>query len=427
MTGREHEEDRRRRLSSLLAAMSIPLRPFGRIARYWRAESRTISVGLVVHGVSALTGLLAGVALAASTGTLERLPGFILVVIASNGMRGMIFGAMGSRLGTAIGVGAWSTTLRTGSVLRVNAVSVTILTIVAAPAVAVLAWAGSLLMGGSLGNLSDFVVIAVVGGALSSAVVGVVTAFVSATSARWELDLDTVAAPIVTMAGDVVGVPSLALAALLAMRGSLTLGLAVVCILGVAAVLTLAAVRLHPNAARIVRASLPVLLVVMIVDLAAGGILQLNEGEFFTEAVFLILVPAFLEALGGFGGMYASRLGTKLHLGTIEAKAVPNPLAVLDSTLVVLLAVVLLPVVAACATGLAALTHSSAPALSNVVLVTVSAGLIATALSLAVGYYAAFATVQWGLDPDDHVLPIVTATMDLLGVICLAAAIPLLS
>ncbi|MCC7076340.1 MAG: magnesium transporter [Acidimicrobiia bacterium] len=427
MTGREHEDDRRRRLGSLFAAMSIPLQPMRRIGRHWQAESRTISLGLVVHGVSALTGLLAGYALAASTGTLESLPGFVLIVLASNGLRGMIFGAFGARLGTALGVGAWEATLRTGSVLRVNVVAVTILTIVTAPIIAVLAWLGSLLMGGTAGGLVDFIVIAVLGGVLSGVVVGVATAFLSAGCARWEWDLDTVAAPLVTMTGDVVGVPSLVLAAQLAGRGPVTAALATASVLLAVAVLARTVLRVHPDARRIVRTSLPVLLVVMLVDLGAGGVLQAERDEFFTQAVFLVLVPAFLEAIGGFGGMYASRLGTKLHLGTVEARPVPNPLAVLDSTLVVLLAVVVLPLVAVGASFIAATAGMASPGTGTVVAVTFAGGLVATALALATGYYAAYAAVQWGLDPDDHVLPIVTAAMDLVGVLCLAAAIPLLT
>ncbi|MBW3621285.1 MAG: magnesium transporter [Actinobacteria bacterium] len=41
-------------------------------------------------------------------------------------------------------------------------------------------------------------------------------------------------------------------------------------------------------------------------------------------------------------------------------------------------------------------------------------------------YGAAVATFRFGLDPDNHGIPIVTATMDLAGILCLVSAMTLL-
>jgi len=50
-------------------------------------------------------------------------------------------------------------------------------------------------------------------------------------------------------------------------------------------------------------------------------------------------------------------------------------------------------------------------------------GLLATVALSTVAYVAATATYRFGLDPDNHGIPIVTASMDLLGILCLVAAI----
>ena len=41
----------------------------------------------------------------------------------------------------------------------------------------------------------------------------------------------------------------------------------------------------------------------------------------------------------------------------------------------------------------------------------------------SVGYYAATTTFRFGLDPDNHTIPLVTSGMDLMGVICLVVAL----
>jgi len=43
-----------------------------------------------------------------------------------------------------------------------------------------------------------------------------------------------------------------------------------------------------------------------------------------------------------------------------------------------------------------------------------------------VAYTAATVSFRHGYDPDNHGIPIVTATMDLAGVLCLVAAVTLL-
>ena len=73
--------------------------------------------GVVALALSTAAGFVAGLILGSITGTLELLPGLLVLIPASVGMRGMIFGAMGARLGTGIAAGVFEPTLRRGSVL----------------------------------------------------------------------------------------------------------------------------------------------------------------------------------------------------------------------------------------------------------------------------------------------------------------------
>src|SRR5919199_2867299 len=127
-------------------------------------------------------------------------------------------------------------------------------------------------------SVVDFVVISVVGGALSSVVVLLLTLGVAARSVSKGWDLDNVSAPLVTAAGDVVTLPSLFVATFL-------VGIPVVSpILGVAtAVLAVASLvaalksRL-PILTRILRESVPVLLIAGTVDVVAGLTIEKRLG-----------------------------------------------------------------------------------------------------------------------------------------------------
>src|SRR5438270_4827680 len=119
-------------------------------------------------------------------------------------------------------------------------------------------------------SVADFVVISVVGGALSSVIVLFLTLAVAARSVRKGWDLDNVSAPLVTAAGDVVTLPSLFLATYLVgirwVSPLLALGTAVL-----SAAALLAALRAGlPILRRIIRESMPVLLVAGVVDVLAG-------------------------------------------------------------------------------------------------------------------------------------------------------------
>ena len=50
---------------------------------------------------------------------------------------------------------------------------------------------------------------------------------------------------------------------------------------------------------------------------------------------------------------------------------------------------------------------------------------MATIALSSVAYGAATAAFRFGLDPDNHGIPIVTAAMDLLGILCLVSAVAL--
>ncbi len=210
------------------------LRSWRAVVARFRALLRTDAVGVRAGFVALLISsggdLLAGLTLGSITGTLEALPGLLVLVPAAIGMRGNVFGALGSRLSTAIHTGTFQLSRRRDTVVGQNLAASISLSLSISLVLAVLAKVISVGFGvENTMSIADFVVISVVGGFLSSIVVMVITVGVATLSVRRDWDLDNVAAPIVTAAGDIVTLPALFLATYLVGVAWVTPVVAVVC------------------------------------------------------------------------------------------------------------------------------------------------------------------------------------------------------
>jgi mgtE-like transporter len=368
--------------------------------------------------------LLAGLTLGTITHTLKELPGLLVLVPAAIGMRGNIFGALGSRLGTAIHTGTFRLSRRADTVVGQNVLASLALTVSVSLALAVVAKAVAVGFGlGHTISVADFVVISMIGGALSSVVVLLITLGVAAGSVRFGWDMDNVAAPLVTAAGDVVTLPALYLATFLVRIDWVTPALAVVTALAAVAALAAALRSRRDVLRRVVRESLPVLVLAGTVDVVAGLTIEKRLDSFLAFPALLVLIPPFLEDSGALGGILSSRLSSKLHLGVIDADAIPGRRARSDFLLTFLFAVPVFVLVALSSDVAAAVTGLASPGPVRMVAVSLLGGLIATVFTVLVSYYGAIAAFRLGLDPDNHGIPLVTSSMDLLGAFALILAI----
>src|SRR3954462_5669696 len=137
-----------------------------------RSDAAAVRAGFVALLISSGGDLLAGLGLGSITGPLEALPGLLVLVPAAIGMRGNVFGALGSRLGTAIHTGTFQLSRRRDTVVGQNVVASIALTLFVSAALAVLAKAVAGIFGVTETiSLADFLVISIIGGVLSSIVV----------------------------------------------------------------------------------------------------------------------------------------------------------------------------------------------------------------------------------------------------------------
>ncbi|MFB6122612.1 MAG: magnesium transporter [Haloferacaceae archaeon] len=174
----------------------------------------------------------------------------------------------------------------------------------------------------------------------------------------------------------------------------------------------------------ITRAMLPVLLLLTLVEVGSGLVLGSFEDDLLYYPSLLVLVPVTIGTAGNLGSILAARLSTAFHLGTLsfapdDARLAGNAVAT------VLLATTVFPVIGAGAWGLTALTGTTRLELATVLLVAVTSGLELAVLAVLVTVVATYAAYRLELDPDDVVIPVVTNTCDVLGVVVLYLSVRL--
>jgi mgtE-like transporter len=74
----------------------------------------------------------------------------------------------------------------------------------------------------------------------------------------------------------------------------------------------------------------------------------------------------------------------------------------------------------------ASVFDQASPGVFNMIGISLIGGFIATVFAVAIAYYGSIATFRLGLDPDNHGVPMLTSSMDLVGAFALILAIVLL-
>jgi mgtE-like transporter len=394
-----------------------------------RADPAGFRTGFVAHLLSTATGLAAGLILGSITGTLEQLPGLLVLVPAAVGLRGNVFGALGSRLGTSVATGTYRLSRRRDTEVGQNLWAAASLSLSMSFLLALVAKGVAEAFGvRDAISTGDLVVISVVGGLLPTVVVMAITVGMAALSMRREWDIDNVAAPVVTAAGDMITLPSLFLATFLVLDvpSWLTTAIAVPCVaIGLFALVS--SIRSHlPVLRRVARESLPFLLAAGTLSTLAGVTIQSRLGPLVTAPALLIVIPPLLSLSGSLAGILSARISTKLHLGLVAPERFSFRPVSEDVTLVYVIAFPIFLVLGLAADVLAAITGLASPGVIEMVELMLLAGVLATALSSVVAYFGALLTYRLGWDPDNNGIPIVSSASDFLGAVSLILSLVIL-
>lgn len=165
---------------------------------------------LPILAVSAVGGLFAGLVLGGMEAELREVSGLLVLVPALLATRGNVYGSLGARLGSALHQGLIEPyVVSTDDRLRVAVTAAMANGILISGFAAVLAYALLVALGSPVAPLGALVAIAVIAGAVSGIVLTVAVVSVVFYGYRRGLNPDTLAGPVVTTTGDVVGIATL--------------------------------------------------------------------------------------------------------------------------------------------------------------------------------------------------------------------------
>lgn len=382
---------------------------------------REASLALTVSG---FTGLLAGLILGYMTGLLHLVPGLMVLIPPAIGMRGNIFGAMGSRLGTAMHTGVFSTSLNRRGHLAQNVYASILLTVIGSVALGYLAYGVSAALGVDSIGAGGFVIISLVAGVVSGLVLIAATVALSYLGFVRGLDIDNTSAPLVTVIGDIVTLPSLFLAAVMYLSVTETVIQASLALLTAAAVASfLAANRGGLDVTRnVVRESTPPLILAGGINALAGLTLEARLEALVGVPALLVLIPPFLEEAGALGGVLSSRLSSNLHTGLTDETLNPAG-SVDDFRMTAVLALYVFPLVGVLSHLVASASGLQSPGLLKMTAISLAAGAGTTVAICLTAFLVSVLSFRRGFDPDNYAIPFVTSAVDVVGVLFLVAAI----
>jgi mgtE-like transporter len=385
------------------------------------ARNRAVFVmGLSALVIAATADLFAGLFLDSMEEYLVIIPGMMILIYSAIGMRGNIYGAMGSRLGTAMHMGTFHMDFKKGSVLKTNMEATLALTMLLSILMGIVGWLVVVLLFNGDISFLGFVFISTAGGLLAGLVVMIFNVLIAYEGFKHDWDVDNITAPLIAAIGDIVTVPMIFLSAWIFWNTapavtdvSCLVLIAFTCIL-LYRILKRKKTRrgLVDESKRIVVQSIPVLIMCLFLEVGAGMVIQDQQDKFLAYSVLLILMPAFLNEGNALSGMLTSRLSSMLHLGTLKAQKMPPKGAYENFGIMYILALITFLFI-----GIAAflVSPSTDMNLLKTLAIVITAGMLTTTALNFLSYYVAILAIKFNLDPDDHSIPITSSVMDLVG------------
>ena len=169
---------------------------------------------LPILSVSALGGLFAGLVLGGMEAELREIRGLLVLVPALLATRGNVYGSLGARLGSALHQGLIEPYVSTNDDrLRAAVVAAVASGLFVSSLAAVMAFGLLAVLGQPVAPIWMLVGVALISGVIGGAILVTTVVTVVIVGYRRGLNPDTLAGPVVTTTGDVVGTATLLIAA----------------------------------------------------------------------------------------------------------------------------------------------------------------------------------------------------------------------
>ncbi len=347
---------------------------------------------------------------------LQRAPILLALLPAADDSRGDVYSSYGSRLGTLLHLGSAKKLMREEmSALFSILFSISF-------------WVGFstflvfLLIKGIAYPWEILISTAITSALLSSIFMIPSTTWLAFISYRKGWDPDNMVAPIATLFGDMVTIPTIIAAYELTSRAPklpLKAGVIAFFLLSIGMISWIT--YLHHKGAmerafRVVKENIPVIMLSTSMSLMAGVILYANQGNIFSAPGILSVIPAFLEDGGAIACRFSARLSTSLHLGKVQASWIPKEKWVYEQFLVNMVhASIIFSSLGFLGFLMATFQGASLGWRFKVILIVLIAGYILSAVVSFITYFLAVLSYRFGIDPDNVLAPILTSLADMIG------------
>lgn len=393
----------------------------GFLRSYLSESTKTLREGYGAIILSIITDILAGVFLGKSHEILQWMPGLIILIPGAIGLRGNIFGSLGSRLGSGIHLGLIGRFDLKNPFIKENIRAPLYLTILFSIILGAISSFLCRFFGIGCITVEYFVIVSLLGGLISGLIMLILTFLIAFVSSAKGLDPDNVTTPLITALGDFFTVPSIIVSAILVGNlNSIVIKISwyLVILLLIGNILYVI-LRESKSVKRIVYESSTVLIVCSFVGSLSGSLMEYNLSKFLLLPSLLVMVPAFLEEGGNIGSILASRLSSKLHLGLIEPKFRLGKNLMMEILSSYILCMCVFPLVGILNFVFSKLTNLRTLDFIDTIILTTISGILLTIIISSITVLLSFVSYKRGYDPDNILIPVVTSVADLLGIFIL--------
>ncbi|MFW3146439.1 MAG: magnesium transporter [Thermoplasmatota archaeon] len=354
-------------------------------------------------------------------GQYERLlimvPGLLMILPPTVGLRGNIFGALASRLSSKLHLGTIEPRFRQNKELRVQLMTSAIQLMLLSVAIPAVGLVVGLLFGLEMAGAHELLFISILAGAVSGLLMFGISFGITFLTFRRGWDPDNVSAPIIASTGDILTIPILFFCAWLVIH----LPSALVWVLGIGLMLLIISISLAVSMRGaltpkvILRQAFPIALIAVVISTFSGLVLGASFDSLLKGTIFLIMIPAFNGQGGSMGSILGSRVTSAAYLGLHKLTLKPNQLAVSSMISLWLISLVVFSVLGAGGAIIGVMAGMGLPPILQLAMIVIIGSTLITVLTSAAAYYTAYASFKTGLDPDNVVIPMLTAGMDVVG------------
>lgn len=403
--------------------LSIPYTIGHRFKFFFKETNSILRESLIALLICAIGDLCAGIFLGKMSFFLTAFPGLLVLIPGAIGMRGNIFGALGSRLSTNLHIGLLSPEFKRSKILSDNILSSLILTIILSIFLAFVAKGICIVFGFESISLVDFTLISIIGGIISSVIMLPLTMLISLKSFEHGWDPDNISTPVIAAFGDLFTIPAIILSAIivsilphLIIKYILFVILIVIALLGF-----YYGIKSGGEMKKIIKQSTPVLLLCSFLGVTAGGILNNSIETLLKNPSLLTLVPLFSGESGNLVSILGARLSSALHSGLINPTLRPEKVTIRNFSIIAFLAIIIFPIIGFLAELSSRILNISGLSFSSLIGISTISGMILIGIMLLIVFFISTISYNKGLDPDNIVIPISTSTTDSLSSLILVS------